>query len=435
MRYLSLAILLLLTLPAQSQTLTELWKKYGSQEFDEVLSQAKALEKNEPENIELKFLLGRVYTDIEMPDKALPYLLYVGQNAKSFTQAWAWAYLGTVYFQMGDYPQAKNYLQKTISLNVTPNVTRFAINKSTLFGFANAYNDFITKETQHIIFHFHPELIKTGLDTSAFMKERENAFTAINKFFTASVPKKIDFFVWNSQEALTTTTGSKYPYSMPAFSVCQTVYNQTAGHELTHVISHHSDKILQKSAMINEGTAVYFDQEKINRLQHARTVVRNAGLISITLKEFWNGSNIDGKVLDAVTGAFIEYLIEKKGKDKFLQLFRDQTYENAVRVYGSDFSSMEAGFVKSLLSISTLAVAKISDDAINGVIEKNNKSDQYYKILILLDGKPVTRAVLEKTDPAKIKNITVLKSKEEIKAYTTMDINGVLLVSLKDGKL
>ena len=74
------------------------------------------------------------------------------------------------------------------------------------------------------------------------------------------MPKKIDFFVWTSREDAKKLMNAKLGFAKPSFCVVHSHYQQTKGHEMTHVIANYTSKISNKTRFINEGTAVCFDQ-------------------------------------------------------------------------------------------------------------------------------------------------------------------------------
>ena len=72
-------------------------------------------------------------------------------------------------------------------------------------------------------------------------------------------------------------------------------------------------------------------------------VYKNNGQLSI--KEFWkNGDSYAEEILYPVSGMFVEDLIKKFGRDKFIKFFNDQTYENAKSVFGNDLDNLIAEF-------------------------------------------------------------------------------------------
>src|SRR5690606_29869589 len=86
-------------------------------------------------------------------------------------------------------------------------------------------------------------------------------------------------------------------FANPNFCIVHTHYQQTIGHEMTHVISHYTSEILNKSRFINEGTAVYFDQSRQDRLKQIKHwMATNNNQISV--KDFWeNGATYSEEVL------------------------------------------------------------------------------------------------------------------------------------------
>ena len=49
-----------------------------------------------------------------------------------------------------------------------------------------------------------------------------------------------------------------------------------------------------------------------------------------------------------MAGAFVERLVERGGREKFLELFRDQSAETARRIYGAEFDGWVQEFEQQL---------------------------------------------------------------------------------------
>ncbi|WP_207425146.1 hypothetical protein [Pedobacter sp. SYSU D00535] len=327
-----------------AQTLDELWKKYGAGEYSYVLQHALKMESSQPNSLDLKLLIGRAYTANAEPSKALPYLHEVFEKDKGHRKAWAAGYLGSVYYLLSETARSRKYLSAAVDLNATETATRYAKNRATLFGYTEAFNQFRLVESEHIVFHFHPQY--SG-DIEAFVKEREQSFLKINSFFRSKMPKKVDFFVWDTKEHLKLTTGSPGGFARPEYCITHSDPDQTPGHELTHIISHYTNAIANKSILINEGTAVYFDQMPGSRLSKAKAVLKGK-VADISIIRNWNARTLEEPVLYAVAGAFVEFLIEKEGKEKFLTFFKNQTLENARTVYNGKFDTLVAEFESRL---------------------------------------------------------------------------------------
>lgn len=213
------------------------------------------------------------------------------------------------------------------------------------------YDGWVVECTQHIRFHFHPSF--TAKQRESFEKTREEAFVSVNSFFNSSLPNLIDFYVWDSNESGQKILGHTLGFSIPESEVIHSTYHQFRGHELTHVISYWYYPSGQKTAFLNEGTAVYFnlsgdvENEREKQLQND---IRYGGKDKFNLPDIWNYGTTDTKLLkmnqDAYTigGAFVRYLIENGGKEDFLKLMGNQTYTGAREIYGDKLDQYINGF-------------------------------------------------------------------------------------------
>jgi tetratricopeptide (TPR) repeat protein len=349
-KIIGLVALFLLAVVGYAQTLKDLEDLYGKGSYDEVIRLSPDVLKSNPNDPAVNLLVGRVYAETNKFNDAVPYLKTAITNDRpgSWVKAWSMAYLGKCYFAFGQYKESTECINGCISMNATKNATRSASNAALLFGFDKDYDRWTTRETEHIIFHFQPLSLKDINDIDAYMQKRETAFQNINACFGSILPKKIDFFVWHSREDMKAILGSPGGFARPEYCVVHACYDQTPGHEMTHVISNYLPGIGQKTVLINEGTAVYFNQTKADQMDLARKAIKSNGITAVCLKETWNERTLPEEVLYPVGGAFIKYLVENYGKEKFLELFRNQTYENALKVYGEGFESSIETFEKSL---------------------------------------------------------------------------------------
>ena len=94
-------------------------------------------------------------------------------------------------------------------------------------------------------------------------------------------------------------------------------------------------EISVKTRFINEGTAVCFDQTNHERLQQVKERIAS-GDMQISIKGCWEDGNLyPDEILYPLSGLFVEGLIDKFGREKFLEFFSDQTYDHARDVYGN----------------------------------------------------------------------------------------------------
>jgi tetratricopeptide (TPR) repeat protein len=323
----------------QNSAIDHLWKLYNSKNLKAVAEKAKPLLENEPNNIDLNLIIGRTYTDQADFKNALPYLEFTvkNDNNNSWRKAWALEYLGTCYFMLHKYDDSEKALNRCINLNATKNATNAAFGMSLLMGYNEFYMNWKIVESDNFRFHFQN---MNNADIGKYISSRENAYKEIDDFFKSSLPKKIDFYVWKSREDAKKILRANLGFSKPVFCIIHTHYQQTIGHEMTHVISNYTSEITNKTKFINEGTAVCFDQSNQDRLKQVKEWVASNNK-QIAIKDCWkNGEKYADKILYPLSGLFVKELIDNFGKERFLEFFKNQTYENAKLVFGDKLDNV-----------------------------------------------------------------------------------------------
>ncbi|MDO9256815.1 MAG: tetratricopeptide repeat protein [Bacteroidales bacterium] len=323
----------------QNSTIEDLWMIYDSHDFKSVISKAKPLLENDTNNLDLNLVLGRAYTEQGDFTDAVPYLEFTVKNDiyNSSRKAWALGYLGTCYFMLQKYDDSEKSLNECIRLNSTKNATNNAYANSLLFGFHEFYENWEIVETDNFRFHFQnmnaAEIVK-------YTSVREQAYKEINGFFKSTLPKKIDFYVWNSKDDAKRILGADLGFSKPNFCIVHTHYQQTIGHEMTHVISNYTSEITNKTRFINEGTAVCFDQSNQDRLKLVKDWISTNNK-PVAVKDYWAmGEKYAEEILYRLSGLFVKELIDNFGKDKFLEFFKNQTYEYGKFVFGDKLDTV-----------------------------------------------------------------------------------------------
>ncbi|MCB9360987.1 MAG: hypothetical protein H6587_06230 [Flavobacteriales bacterium] len=290
---------------------------------------------------------GRAYTGLNEFKLAIPYLLKVKDGATANWQtSWALIDLMSAYFSIGEVEKAKDCYNEALKIKGTSNSTSSLKKLGLLFGFDSYFNKWETVEKGNIIFHFQKTSSISSLDNC--MKEREIAYSNINDFFSSEMPKKIDFFVWKSNSEAEKILGTSLGFSRPQNCISHNRLNQTTGHEITHCISFWRDKDNVRTRLINEGMGVYFDQTNSNRMVKAKEVASD---IKIDIKDMWvNEREYPEQVYYPVAGAWVEVLI-LYDKVKFLKLSKNQTYENALIIYGDELNTMIEEFNNKVNSL------------------------------------------------------------------------------------
>lgn len=318
---------------AQNPKSEELTKLYTAGEFELTIKKAGEFLKDEPQNIDYNAFLGRALVDNGQYAEAIPLLKFVAENDNTWQKAWSVGYLGSAYLMLSDYENSKAALQIATQLNITANATKYATRRWLLFGFQSFFDNWKTSETTHIRFHFQN---MSDTEMESFMQSREKAFETVNSFFGSALPKKIDFFVWQSKDDAMKILKANLGFADPQYCVIHSHFQQTRGHELTHVISAYSGKILKKTGLINEGTAVCFDLSNNNREEMVKTWLQTNNQ-KIDIKDTWtNWGKYPQELSYPLSGLFVEELISRFGKEKFLAFFTDQTYKNALKLFGNE---------------------------------------------------------------------------------------------------
>lgn len=328
----------------QNSTIDDLWKLYNSHDFTSVIEKGKLLLDSESNNLDLNLILGRTYTDQGNYNDAIPYLDYTVKNDNSWRKAWAFGYLGTCYYMLQKYDDSEKSLNECINLKVTKNATNDAYGKSFLFGFDKFYKNWKIVESDNFRFHFQN---MNDAEIEKYISSREIAYREINEFFKSTLPKKIDFYVWESREDAKNILRANLGFARPSLCLVHTHYQQTIGHEMTHVISNYTTEIKNKTRFINEGTANCFDLSNLDKFK----LVKNWIAVNkqITIKDYWaNGEKFGEDILYPLSGLFVKELIDNFGKEKFLEFFKNQTYENAKMVFGNKLDTMIEEFEKKI---------------------------------------------------------------------------------------
>lgn len=345
MRLTILSILLLASVfaNAQSSEMEQLGKLYMSGNFEETIKRATEYLSTDKDNIDYKLLLGRALTDYGEFEEAIPHLKYSAENDQynSWRKAWARGYLGSCYYMVSDYEKSKSEFEACINLNATSNATNYASNRILQFGYDKFFNDWKVVDSDNFRFHFQE---MDDSDIKVYVNSREKAFQEINDFFNSRVPKKIDFFVWDSRDDAKKILHANLGFADPNYCVVHSHFNQTRGHEMTHVISNYLAKNMVKTSLINEGTSVCFDLSNQDKEKIVKEWIEKNDK-KINIKDMWvNWQNYPEELSYPLSGAFVKTLIDTFGEEEFLTFFTDQRYENAKEVFGDEIDVLIEDF-------------------------------------------------------------------------------------------
>jgi tetratricopeptide (TPR) repeat protein len=310
---------------------TEIMNIFQEGKFEEVISKARKKLQHHPDNLVINLQLGKALTERLRFAEAIPYLEKVNNGCTTVNmKGSALNYLGRCYFAMNIPAESKAKLKECLELETPKNIVDDAAYWYNLFGFNERFSNWSTISTEHFVFHF--EQPSKVADINQLVSEHENSFSKINSFFKVKIPRKIHYFIWNSDELMKVfnTPGG---FTKSEYCVIHVRYFQSVGHEMTHVFSYYISSFPYRVGLINEGIAVYFDQSGRDQLKLARWLLAEHNIHGVSIRELWNDwKRISMDDSYPLAGAFVKYLIEHGGEAKFKRLLADQRIENARRI-------------------------------------------------------------------------------------------------------
>lgn len=316
----------------------ELEALYSQKNYDEVITKAGAILETDADNACAAMYLGSAYEETMQFDKAIPYLEAAVANGKadSVCLARSECVLGLCDYMIGDRENAVASLNDSIACNADSEIAKEANDILKGINADSYFDDWVTVESEHFQFHFHPSFSETKREW--FVQTREDAYKEVNRFFNSRPIKKIDFYVWDSNESAQRILGQTLGFTIPSLAVVNSLYNQTTGHEITHALSYWMYPERTATALINEGAATYFncsiDEQHSEEMLRAKIQSRKIG--GFDIKKLWESSDAfrqqDNSYI--IGSSFVRYLIQKGGENKFKELMKNETYNDAKTIYG-----------------------------------------------------------------------------------------------------
>ncbi len=348
-------LLLALSLQAHAQTQEKgpadaLWEIYQQGDFEEVVTQGKALLAMDDETAQVNLAVGRSLVHLEKYDAAFPYLTRAVQMDPHQTWIYAWAqvYLGISHFKTGNEDRARQAWISARDCQATRNATRNAEGNLKLLGLSEFFNDWKPFETEHFSFRFSDRL--ENFDRVNFARSHEEAFFVITQWFGGAPEEKIRF-LWASQDEADEAGMPPLGFSRPDEYLTHAILGQTVGHEMTHIISRHALNPTLITGLINEGVAVHMDLTHRDQMERARRILAETvpKPLKVSIPALWlDWSLAVDSFSYPVAGAFVSLLLEKGGKEKFFEFFVDQSYEHAQLIYGQDLAAWIDEFEEDL---------------------------------------------------------------------------------------
>jgi len=217
---------------------------------------------------------------------------------------------------------------------------------------SKVYADWVVRDSPHFEFRFSPAI--SDLDYDAYAAAHETAYAFIAAWCGADEVRPIRYFVWDSREDAKEASRDRHTciptpgFNRATVSLVHVRRDQTVGHETAHILSLRTLKPVRINGLVSEGLAVFLDMTKRDRMVTARAALRSHDE-PITVDALWRDwSAFPDTVSYPVAGAFVQMLVEKGGRDSFLELFRDQTPVRARAIYGEDLGAWLDAFEDDL---------------------------------------------------------------------------------------
>jgi hypothetical protein len=216
---------------------------------------------------------------------------------------------------------------------LTPNIEKPIIRGDWSSNLDILWNEY--KNENFVIYYPDNSVIKESLNE--WLKPREKAYRNICDFLDISEEicrRKVTFYVFNSMEH-----GDEYGYKLgfaePEQDRILTMYNQTPGHELAHVISYRINGKRINSALINEGLATSLDQSGRNYDRISKYLIEEGWIERENLYNLLGESFREEKFGYPLGASFVRYVMEKYSISKFKEFFAQEelTEEDAFKHY------------------------------------------------------------------------------------------------------
>lgn len=182
----------------------------------------------------------------------------------------------------------------------------------------------------------------TGVKGASIYSDlHEEAYDKLEAIFNPVLPFKLRYFVWTDwkqAQQLFNTPDWVWGLAFSRSCMCHVRADMNLGHEMTHVLTYWADGVEPNSysRFINEGVAVAFDLEEVDRMKIAKNALKGYSLNTIT--ELWADSldTAPHELLYPVGGAFMEYMYSNTTGSEYIALLKNQALPDAEKIFGKE---------------------------------------------------------------------------------------------------
>jgi len=175
------------------------------------------------------------------------------------------------------------------------------------------YRNWTVYTSKYFIFHYAPGYPRSD-KIITFADSHDKVFVQNCTFLKVSLENKIDFYIYDKLDE---------GVAIPDWNIIMADDDQSAGHEMTHIIAYHIAGEQQKIKLLDEGIATWLNHSKIVPDHHyaAWKYLHDNGLPSIS--ELAARRNFKGHSPPPYfpAASFVGYIIDKYGIDAFRKLW------------------------------------------------------------------------------------------------------------------
>jgi len=328
--------------PAPDIIPAELWTLYKEDRLSQLNDRAQMLQSQPQFSDAINHLRGRILVENWEFSRAVPYLEPLASETvrSDWLRGYSGLFLARALFCSNRREEARKALESVLKITSLPGLTKEARNLMVRSGFSPEFQTWFNIESQNLVCHFSPAF--TESERTRFVADHEQAFSEIQKVFIASMPRKLDIYVWDTREEAALM-------GLPLLSfargdLCSVYLHRHAsiGHEMTHVICRYGPKSLARNHFLMEGTAVCFDFTGENKLEYAAANILKKGMPVPTVEQLWRSMQGTSDLVSyPFAGCFIRRLIDSFGIARFRELFQTTgNWEEAERLYGPGLLSL-----------------------------------------------------------------------------------------------
>lgn len=344
-RILLTLLLILIQFSSMSQN-KGLKKLYSKGKYDQVIEKAQTLLAENSSDPDLNSTLGRAYANLKQFTKAIPYLKksISNESVSEETKTLSKAFLAKCYFVIGEKQKAVSLLKECQNGRGSKESQRFVHKYLNQFQTGIYYKAWEVVESDKIRFHFQDK--QKVQNAESYMERFKLNYSRIVSFYEVEPLKKVDVFVWADRNEAFRKFNRTLGFSNSDLCIINVWDKQKDDYELCHMITQMVIKPKFKSLLVDKGLGVYFDTMDKNLFAIARKIIPKD---KFSFLELWEEpTRYERNLSYPVGAAFIEFLLNKKGKTKLKEFLKIQTIKNGEEVY-PDFEQLVKTFEAMLM--------------------------------------------------------------------------------------